>query len=707
MLRRALITTSLCCLGLSAATGLTAEPALTSGLNSFGGPGLIEMPFALAHPDGQLSVTSSYFQNNLRNTLSFQITPRLSGSFTYANITDITRGTEVVELFDRSFSLHYQLADEGVWQPALAFGLNDVLGTGVYRSEYVVATKTLTPQLRVTGGIGWGRLAGVGGFTNPLGLIDDSFETRDARDGNLGGEVELDQIFNGPAALFGGIEYQATDKLKFILEYSSDDYPYEGESSFDYRSPVNVGLSYRPRPDLDLSARYLYGSQLGLQATFFIDPKSARAPSGLEKAPPPVRRRSAAELGWPQDTGWAASPAERDTIALQAAQILTAQGIDLVGLVLKPDHARVEIINDTYLEHPEAIGRSARAMTRVLPASVQQIEVVLVVNGMPASATTLQRRDLEDLEFAFDNSWSIFARARISDAPGPLAPLPGSYPRFEWDLGPYVTPSLFDPDAPLRADLGVELNTRYAPAPGLLFRGQLRKKLIGNLDETTRQSDSVLPRVRSDYNLYDTEADPRLTELTGAWFFRPGRNLYGRVSAGYLEQYFGGVSAELLWKPVTSDFALGVEANYVAKRDYDMLFGFQDYEVATGHVSAYYEWDNGYFGQIDVGRYLAGDWGTTLKLERTFKNGWRVGAFATFTDVSFEEFGEGSFDKGITVTIPIGQVTGQPSRDTYTTVLRPVQRDGGARLDVSDRLYGLVHDAHTPELQESWGRFWR
>jgi hypothetical protein len=158
---------------------------------------------------------------------------------------------------------------------------------------------------------------------------------------------------------------------------------------------------------------------------------------------------------------------------------------------------------------------------------------------------------------------------------------------------------------------------------------------------------------------------------------------------------------------VASDFALGVEANYVAKRDYDMLFGFQDYEVATGHVSAYYEWDNGYFGQIDVGRYLAGDWGTTLTLERTFDNGWRVGAFATFTDVSFEDFGEGSFDKGITLTIPIGQITGQPDRDTYSTVLRPVQRDGGARLDVSDRLYDVVHDTHVPELQEGWGRFWR
>mgnify|MGYP002832848559 CR=1 FL=1 len=210
-----------------------------------------------------------------------------------------------------TFDVRFRLFTEGRYRPALTLGLQDFVGTGIYAAEYLVATKTLTPALRVTGGIGWGRLAGVDSFTNPLGLIDDSFETREARDGNLGGEVELGEAFHGPAALFGGLEWQATDTLKFTLEYSSDDYPYEGESSFEYRSPVNVGVSYRPRPDLELSARYLYGSQLGLQASFFVDPTAARAPSGLEKAPPPVAVRSAAELGWPQDTSWAAAPARR------------------------------------------------------------------------------------------------------------------------------------------------------------------------------------------------------------------------------------------------------------------------------------------------------------------------------------------------------------------------------------------------------------
>ena len=111
--------------------------------------------------------------------------------------------------------------------------------------------------------------------------------------------------------------------------------------------------------------------------------------------------------------------------------------------------------------------------------------------------------------------------------------------------------------------------------------------------------------------------------------------------------------------------------------------------------------------QLDVGRYLAGDFGATFALSREFDNGWRIGAFATLTDVSSEDFGEGSFDKGILLTIPIDWVTGQSSRTKLTQVLRPIWRDGGARLYVPGRLYETVRGLHATELDASWGRFWR
>lgn len=90
-----------------------------------------------------------------------------------------------------------------------------------------------------------------------------------------------------------------------------------------------------------------------------------------------------------------------------------------------------------------------------------------------------------------------------------------------------------------------------------------------------------------------------------------------------------------------------------------------------------------------------------------FANGWRIGAFATFTDVSEEEFGEGSFDKGIMLTVPFAIGTAKPSRGSDTFIIRSVQRDGGARLNVSGRLYDKVRTWHEPDVANSWGRFWR
>jgi hypothetical protein len=282
----------------------------------------------------------------------------------------------------------------------------------------------------------------------------------------------------------------------------------------------------------------------------------------------------------------------------------------------------------------------------------------------------------------------------------------GLYPRFSWQISPYTRNSLFDPENPYRIDVGLRFAARFDIAPGLFLSGSVTQKLAGNLDEARRRSNSVLPRVRSESNRYN-RVSTAVEHLTIAWYNRPGPNLYGRVTAGYLERHFGGVSGELLWKRPGSPFALGVEINYARQRDFDQKFGFRPYGVTTGHVSAYYAFGNGFHGQLDVGRYLAGDWGATLSIDREFANGWRVGAFATLTDVPFRRFGEGSFDKGIRLTIPLNWAVGTSTRVETHTTIRPVLRDGGARLDVNGRLYETVRGYHARDLDAQWGRVWR
>ncbi len=94
----------------------------------------------------------------------------------------------------------------------MAVGINDLVGTGTYGGEYLVASKTLTPRLRATAGLGWGRLGTYGGFANPLGsVLGSGFKTRPESTRGFGGGFEPKIWFRGDAALFGGVEWKATN----------------------------------------------------------------------------------------------------------------------------------------------------------------------------------------------------------------------------------------------------------------------------------------------------------------------------------------------------------------------------------------------------------------------------------------------------------------------------------------------------------------
>jgi hypothetical protein len=104
------------------------------------------------------------------------------------------------------------------------------------------------------------------------------------------------------------------------------------------------------------------------------------------------------------------------------------------------------------------------------------------------------------------------------------------------------------------------------------------------------------------------------------------------------------------------------------------------------------------------GRYLAGDWGGTIELGRRFDSGIEVGGFATFTNVPFSRFGEGSFDKGIYVRVPF-DFFGLSTRSRASLNIRPVQRDGGQRLVVDNPLWEVARDGREDALRRGFRAF--
>lgn len=669
------------------------------GYNLYGNPGLIDLPSAEMAPDGELAASFGLFANTRRTAVNFQILPRVNGTIRFATINDFNPGG-ASENF-RSFDLKVQLLDETARRPSLAIGFRDLFGDGAYGAEYIVATKEVLPGLKLTGGLGWGRL----GSDNGISGIGTRERT------NPGGRLQFGSYFQGDLAPFAGLEWQTpVEGLSVGAEYAPDSYEAEtANSGFEREIPVNLGLRWQPNKSVSLAGYYMYGGAAGFQLTFTGNPNRPLAPQDLGTGPAPIRARPNGPDG---NTGWAAKMENRDTLIRAMAEVLHAEGIVIEEARIDGREVELYISNTQIQRTPKAIGRTARILAAAMPPSVEIFRITPVEAGLPTTTAEIRRSDLEAQVDTPDAGLKSWQTTRLMDArhnvTGENIYRRPIGPRFSWALNPRVPFSLFDPDDGVSPDLQLIARARYQFSRGLSVNGAVSRFVIGSDQETVSTSTSTLPRVRSDANLYFSGRDLELERLTADYVFKPAPALYGRVTAGYLERMFAGVSGELLWAPTNSDFAFGAELNYARQREFDSALGLRDYDTVTGYGSLY--WDTGFQGleaQLDIGRYLAGDWGGTFTLSRRFANGWDVSAYVTRTDVSFAEFGEGSYAKGVEITLPLRWGLPFESRSRATLDLAEFDRDGGARLRIAGRLHERIRNTDGNSLEAQWGAFWQ
>jgi hypothetical protein len=166
---------------------------------------------------------------------------------------------------------------------------------------------------------------------------------------------------------------------------------------------------------------------------------------------------------------------------------------------------------------------------------------------------------------------------------------------------------------------------------------------------------------------------------------------------------FAGVGGEVLYRPFGQRWAVGADIYDVYQRNFNDLFGLQSYHVVTGHASLYVEtpWHE-LTAVLRAGRYLAGDYGGTIEIYRRFDTGILVGAWMTLTNVSSSRFGEGSFDKGIRIVIPLEWALPVGTTTKFEEDLRPIQRDGGQPLYNDAELYDMTQSSSYGDLERQW-----
>ena len=388
---------------------------------------------------------------------------------------------------------------------------------------------------------------------------------------------------------------------------------------------------------------------------------------------------------------------------------LAAGGLAADGLYLDARRAVVYVTPKRFLAPAQNIGRAARIVARNAPASVEAITVVTMNAGMELSRVTIYRGDLERAVTFKGSPEEIWANRVVTPGQGGLAlpdgviPDPARYPALSFGVSPRFRQTIGGPESFLLYQLYLGIESQIELRRGLRVGALGAINITDTFDKLENPSNSELPKVRSNISEYLRRGKNGLRQLYAEYAFSPYPEWYGKLTGGLLEEMYGGVAAEVLYRPMGKRYAFGLEIARVQQRAFNVLFDFRDFGQTTGHASLYYQlpvYDLNL--QVDAGRYLAGDNGATVTLSRHFRSGIETGFFFTLTDVPFSKFGEGSFDKGFFFRIPLDVLLPTSTRQKGVFLFRPLTRDGGQRVFVPNRLYGLTADANSKAIDRSW-----
>nr|QOS16176.1 hypothetical protein VP356_00002 [Vibrio parahaemolyticus] len=695
-------------------------PSLQPSQSDFGGVGLMQMPTGRMAPEGEFNFSVTGSDEYLFYNVTLQLMPWLETTIRYTRVHDLPYSSSFPdvdnEYTDKGIDFKFRLWEESEYMPEIALGVRDFAGTGLFDAEFIAATKRYSNSklgtFDFTLGMGWGYLGTRDNITNPFCKASEKFCERSEEFLDSGGTTNFDRAFKGPAALFGGIEYQTLHKpLRFKLEYDGNDY------STDYpvvqagvdmtpHTPWNFGVLYRlGMADFRLS--YERGDTLVAGLT--LNTNFNDMPSFWRDTPTPeIEDNQPEELS---DVDWARVTENLDKIA----------GYQNTRIYVDDNTVTVVGEQKKYRDRTEAHEKAAAVLHNEMPDDIDTYAINERNRGLVGEQTIISKEKYRDFaQVNYINPKIEDATSRTSAKPTGESVYDG-FERFDWGFAPKLVQTLGNAEDFYLFSIGLSGNASYWLTDNLEIGGSLYWDWYNNYDKfiyVTPPDGTTVPRVRTMFRAYQNEHAVTMSNLQLTWFQEYSNTMDQQFYAGYLESMFAGVGTEFLYRPHGANWAIGADVNVISQRDPQSYFGVYDekwqnvpeyghpFQVIdkgfTGFVSGYYypQWDflQDLMIQVDVGQFLAGDVGTQINVSKQFKSGVIAGAFASFTDLSADEFGEGSFTKGFYLSIPFDIMTVKPSNNRANFSWQPLTRDGGQKLG---RKYSLIEltDERNPWYQ--------
>ena len=618
-----------------------------NSFNNHGVIGLINMPSARFYDEASHGITIYDGTPDQKITMTSFPYDWMEASFFYTNIQGkpyCGQSFDPVcqqDYKDKGFNFKLRLKEEGVW-PAIAVGINDIAGTGYYSSEYVVGSYGIN-RTDFHFGVGWGALNGSNNsFKNPLGYFYENFNSRPTNTEDKGGQFQPGRYFSGNSVSpFFGLSHLVNKSLLFKLEYDTTLTP----GRIGYEPPkedFSYGIEYTFKNNFTIGFSSERGNYTSLKFIYKNDPLSEARRFRPKKA----------------------YPKEGDNKYTKLIKNLNANSIGVDSIIETPEFIGLEL---TQFTHPN-------------------LDIVEQIIDFSAYDAGIDKEIKKELKVA-----SLKGVSEIDEESKRNAELiykRDTSRRFNTNTNFKIRPFFAAREGFFKWSLLLENDSEYIIADNFFFTSNLKFSIDDNFDDLTVPPKDTYPaQVRSDVKDYLRNIDEGIIVGRAQFDYHltPKKNHHIMLTAGILEDMFMGYGFEYLYLKEESNYGIGFEVFDVQKRDHMMKFGTLDYKNTVSSINYYYRNINiiPFDLKISTGEYLAGDKGTTFEMSRKYLNGMEFGVFASFTDVTSEQFGEGTFDKGIFFNIPI-----YGNFINYTW--RPLTKDPGAKLNRKHTLHDLL-----------------
>jgi membrane-associated phospholipid phosphatase len=670
---------------------LTSASAFGATPTVHGQSGYINMPSATVEADSTFSTGYGYDRPYGSLWVTSTVLPFLQVTGRYVSITGVAGftndpgkyGSEYGRYKDKVVDAKLRLWEEAGWRPALAVGATDLLGTELFKGQYVVASKTLGQARNFEFSLGYGHRRPDGVFAGarwaPLSLpglaVVGEYDTNDYSRDFRARETAAGNRSKGPAV---GLEYR-WGWLGAQVARHRDHFSANAYISIPFAEREFIPKLYEPAP---------------------FDPKKA-----------PVRVSSAE---WQQDGSHGAA----------LAQALTKQDFKNVRVELDGSVLKLALTNNRISNMGRAVGRAVRTALAFAPEGTRTIQVTYTKLEQPIATYEFQ-----DLQRLTDYLTGLVDREsflqtvlvrystpadRIDDQQGLLAAVRDEGSGLALQTGQdgnivqvvsedreanrfKVIPKLAfffnDPSGALRYEVAVAANYDKRLGQGTYLNSAFKLDVFENISGVTQPSNSLLPHVRTDIAEYKRGGRFKLNRLLLNQYLTLDERVYARASVGFYEEMYRGLGGQVLYLPKDSRWAADLSLDALQQRGFKGWLDKRNYRTITALGALHYKLPFDITATARAGHFLARDEGVRVEFKRRFRSGVEIGAWYTKTngkDITNPGTPANPYnDKGVFLSVPLNIMLPSDSQATAGMSLSPWTRDVGQMVASPGDLYDL------------------